>query len=341
VADCIAHEAAIRKNDLAEKKIASLYFGGGTPSVLNETELKNIFSAIRNNYEPDEKAEITFEVNPDDINKQSLKLWKDCGINRLSIGLQSFNDEELKWMNRAHTAAQSTDCVKMAQDMGFDNITIDLIYGSKFQSLQSWEQTLKLAIDLNVPHISSYNLTIEEKTALGVKHKQGEEQAVDDDLSSRQFLMMSEMLEEAGFIHYEISNFGKKDFFAVHNSNYWLGHYYIGLGPSAHSYNGRERQWNVRSNQLYMQRILSGERFYETETLTPENKYNEYVLTRLRTIWGCNVNEMEKLFGKKFSDHFLQEISAKKNFIIEKNGVFTLNKEGKLLADGIASDLFA
>jgi oxygen-independent coproporphyrinogen-3 oxidase len=164
---------------------------------------------------------------------------------------------------------------------------------------------------------------------------------VDDDLSSRQFLMMSEMLEEAGFIHYEISNFGKKDFFAVHNSNYWLGHYYIGLGPSAHSYNGRERQWNVRSNQLYMQRILSGERFYETETLTPENKYNEYVLTRLRTIWGCNVNEMEKLFGKKFSDHFLQEISAKKNFIIEKNGVFTLNKEGKLLADGIASDLFA
>jgi oxygen-independent coproporphyrinogen-3 oxidase len=254
--------------------------------------------------------------------------------------LQSFNDEELRWMNRAHNAQESVRSVKLAQDAGLDNITIDLIYGSKFQTLDSWRRTLQQAIELQTNHISSYNLTIENKTALGAMHKKGSEPGVNDELSNSQFLLMIDMLEENRFIQYEISNFGKKDFFAKHNTNYWLGKQYLGLGPSAHSYNLHSRQWNIKNNPLYIKKISSGEVYYEVESLSDKDKYNEYVLTRLRTIFGCDIKEMNDLFDASIVSHFLAGVEIKKENFTLTDGKYVLNRNGKLYADGIASDLF-
>ena len=338
--DAICDEILIKKNYTGDKNLSSIYFGGGTPSLLTTPELEKIFNCIHQHFKLETEIEITFEANPDDISEVVLKEWQKFGINRLSIGLQSFNDEELKWMNRAHTASESEASVKLAQDVGFKNISIDLIYGSKFQTLKNWESTLQKAIDINTQHISSYNLTIEQKTVLGLRHKKGLEPAVSDALSSEQFLMMIDALKRSGFIHYEISNFGKENYFAIHNSNYWLGKFYIGVGPSAHSFNGNTRQWNIKNNQQYIDKIKNKEPFFEIEHLSLQNKYNEYILTRLRTIWGCNVKEMEMLFGKEIVQHFLKEIKTKSSFIKENNGIYTLNTAGKLQADGIAADLF-
>ncbi len=338
--DAIVKEIDLRHQFLRGKKIESIYFGGGTPSLLKEDEMGRIIKALENHFSWDSNAEITLEANPDDISKKKLKEWKNSGINRLSIGIQSFNDEELKWMNRAHTAEESIASVKMAQDFGFDNISIDLIYGSKFQNETNWPQTLNKAISLCVHHISSYNLTIEKKTLLGTNFVRNKEPAIDEELSTKQFLTMSEVLEAHNFIHYEISNFGKKDFFAKHNSNYWLQQHYLGIGPSAHSFDGHSRQWNLRSNNKYIKEVLGSGMFFEKEMLQTKDRYNEYVLTRLRTIWGCNILEIESLFGKFFSEHFKGNIEPKKEFIQIKNSVFTLNKKGRLQADGIASDLF-
>jgi len=333
-------EIETRHGYLPDNAISSIYFGGGTPSLLSDPELNGLMQAMRRHFSWENNAEITLEANPDDITKESLAAWKASGINRLSIGLQSFNDEELRWMNRAHTAAESLSAVKLAQDAGFDNITIDLIYGSRFQTLQSWEKTLSQAIALNTQHISSYNLTIESGTALGQLHNKGREPAVNDELSSQQFVMMSEQLNHAGFIHYEISNFGKPGRFAVHNSNYWLQQPYLGIGPSAHSYNGLSRQWNVKNNNTYAKAISAGGSFFEKEELQLNDRYNEYVLTRLRTIWGCDVYEIERLFGAELRNFFMGQIAEKKEFLIEKEGIYTLNLAGKLQADGIAADLF-
>lgn len=337
--DAICKEIELRKNYLSQNQLDSIYFGGGTPSLLNQTELEKIFETIHKHFEISPKAEITLEANPDDINPSNLTLWKNAGINRLSIGLQSFNNEELKWMNRAHNAQESESSVKLAQDSGFNNITIDLIYGSKFQTLNSWEFTLQKAVNLNTQHISAYNLTIEQQTVLGIKLKKGIEPQVNDEVSSKQFLLMSDYLTNNEFIHYEISNFSKKNFFAVHNSNYWLGGLYTGIGPSAHSFNGSERQWNIRSNAAYIKNIATNT-YFEVETLSVENKYNEYILTRLRTIWGCDINEIERNFGKPFSEHFIQIAQSKKEFIHEIKGVFSLNTQGRLIADHISAELF-
>lgn len=340
IIDAIIYEITIRNNYLQDKNIESIYFGGGTPSLLAKKDIARILEAVHSYFFWKKDIEITLETNPDDITSQNLKDWKEVGINRLSIGLQSFNNEELKWMNRAHDAQQSFSSVKMAQDFGFNNITIDLIYGSKFQTLQSWEDTLSRAISLNTQHISSYNLTIEPKTVLGVKQAKGFEPPVNDDLSSQQFQLMCNMLRDANFIHYEISNFGKENFFAVHNSNYWLQQAYLGLGPSAHSFDGVSRQWNVKNNNLYVRALQEGTVFFEKEILESKDRYNEYVLTRLRTIWGCDEREIDSLFGKEILLHFKQNIHLHHSFIIEKNGIYLLNERGKLQADGIASDLF-
>lgn len=336
----IVKEAELRASYLDHKNLDSIYFGGGTPSLLATQDFVRIFNVLRKYFYWNENAEITLETNPDDINPASLKEWQRAGINRLSIGLQSFNNAELKWMNRAHTAEESLTSVKQAQDAGFNNITIDLIYGSKFQNLKTWEETLKKAVDLKTQHISSYNLTIESKTALGVNYNKGREPAVNDELSSLQFLMMSDELSKAGFIHYEISNFGKEGFFAQHNSNYWLQKHYLGLGPSAHSFNGVSRQWNINNNNQYVALLNTGKSFFEKEELSLKERYNEYVLTRLRTIWGCDVKEIESQFGENILDHFKNSVHKNKNHLQEKNGVFTLNKQAKLLADGIAADMF-
>lgn len=340
VIEAIAAETALRHTYLEKTTIDSIYFGGGTPSLLTQAQLALLFESLARYFTWNSDAEITLEANPDDIDTARLQEWRALGINRLSIGLQSFNDAELRWMNRAHTAAESLASVKLAQDHGFHNLSIDLIYGSKFQDLTGWEETLKEALDLNTPHISSYNLTIEQKTVLGVEKQKGQEPAVDDALSSRQFLLMVDMLEAGGFIQYEISNFGKAGFFATHNSNYWLGSHYLGLGPSAHSFNGSSRQWNVRNNAQYVKAIREGQPFFEKEELSLKDRYNEYVLTRLRTIWGCDINEIEQDFGKELATHFKNGIQHMLPFVEEKSGVFVLNKKGKLQADGLAADLF-
>jgi oxygen-independent coproporphyrinogen-3 oxidase len=329
-----------RHNYLAGNVIDSIYFGGGTPSLLLPEELRELITALRIYFTPAPDFEFTLEANPDDINDERLEKWKEIGINRLSIGLQSFNDSELKWMNRAHTSEESIQSVKKAQAHGFNNITIDLIYGSKFQTEDSWKKTLETAISLGTPHISAYNLTVEQKTALGKKVGSGEEPFVSDDLSRNQFEVMLEALGEAGFIQYEISNFGKPGFFAKHNSNYWLQTPYLGIGPSAHSFDGKSRQWNIANNHVYIRRMAQHEPYFEKEELSRKDQYNEYVLTRLRTIWGCDLSEMEKSFGKEAVNHFVQHAALKAEFIEVHNDVYLLNREGKTQADGIASSLF-
>lgn len=333
-------EIDLRKEYLEEKSLDSIYFGGGTPSLLSHRDLEQILEKLKEHFSLRTHAEITLEANPDDINRESLRAWRRLGINRLSIGLQSFNDEELTWMNRAHTAAESLSSVRMAQEEGFDNITIDLIYGSKFQTMKSWEETLHKVIGLQTQHISAYNLTIENKTVLGVNYTRGKEPAVNDELSGTQFALMTDVLGKAGFIHYEISNFAKEGFFAKHNSNYWLQKHYLGIGPAAHSFNGKSRQWNINNNNQYVKALGQGSSFFEREELSLNERYNEYVLTRLRTIWGCDLHEIKNLFGNELERHFKKILAKEINHLQEKEGTYTLNPSSKFLADGVAAAFF-
>ncbi len=336
----LAEEIYRRAAYLAERDLQSIYIGGGTPSLLQEKELAIIFEQLYKHFAWDKSAELTIEANPDDISSSMLDTWKKFGINRISLGLQSFNDEELRWMNRAHTAAQGLDAVKRAQDTGFENISLDLIYGSRFQDDNSWAQTLQTVIDLNVPHISSYNLTVEQKTLLYHNIKHGIEPPVNETLSARQFNSMSDFLADNGFLHYEVSNFARPGREAVHNSNYWKQKPYLGIGPSAHSFDGASRQWNVRNNLQYIKALQEGGNFSEREELTVKDRYNEYILTRLRTMWGCDMREIEENFGAGALSHFKKGIKLKGGLFITQNNVVTLSKEAKLLADGLASDLF-
>ncbi len=338
----ICKEIELQKDYADNEVVESIYFGGGTPSVLTHEELNAILNSVRKNHSVAVTAEITLEANPDDLSEERIKEFKQAGINRLSIGIQSFDEEELKWMNRSHTVEQSIACVKIAQDNGFDNITIDLIYGSKFQDINRWKNNLQKAFDLNVQHISSSNLTIESKTVLGNWFGKGIEPAVNDEFSQQCFEWLMEETERKGFIQYEISNFGTKDHFAVHNSNYWKGNKYIGIGPSAHSYNGKFRQWNIANNPQYIKSIESGVLPFEKEELSTNDQYNEYLLTRLRTMWGVDLNYVSKQFGEKFVNSFLE--NSKEYLTNEEmqknNSIYTLSRKGKLLADRISSELF-
>ncbi len=340
--DAICKELKDRENYLEKKVVKSVYFGGGTPSLLNLSGLQQILHTVKSNFVLDENAEITFELNPEDAEINYLQEIKKLGINRLSIGLQSFDEEELKWMNRTHTAQQNFDCIATTQQAGFDNISIDLIYGSKFQTPETWRKTLQTAFSLNTQHISSYNLTVESRTQLQHLIKEKKEKEVDSEMSSQLFDILIEETAKKGFTQYEISNFCKPGFMAEHNSNYWRGLSYLGIGPSAHSYNGIYRRFNVRSNAQYIQAIENDKPFYEEEILTVNDKYNEYILTRLRTEWGCDIKEIENLFGEKYVNYFLKQLEqhTHKNFIEIKQNNITLNKQGKHFADGIASDLF-
>jgi oxygen-independent coproporphyrinogen-3 oxidase len=340
----ILSEIDQRVNYLSDKSIQTIYFGGGTPSLLSEKETFLILEKIYKLFRVSNDAEITMECNPDDLNTEKLKELKRQEITRLSVGLQSFNDEELIWMNRAHTAQESESSVKRAQDKGFENITIDLIYGSKFSNPTNWKSTLNKAISLNVPHISSYNLTIEDKTKLGHDLKNKKENAIDEEKSSELFLEMIDRLEKNDFVHYEISNFAKEGFFSQHNSNYWRGVHYLGLGPSAHSFDGESRQWNVANNSLYIKKINEQHgHYFEREVLTEKERFNEYVLTSLRTIWGIELDYLKKNFRSEFTEGFITQVShfIKQETILKKDSTYTLTEKGKLLADKIASDLFA
>jgi oxygen-independent coproporphyrinogen-3 oxidase len=341
--EAILTEIDLRLPYLKDKNIETIYFGGGTPSLLSEKELFLILEKLYKTYNVSSHAEITLEANPDDLSIDKLKELKRLEINRLSIGLQSFNDEELIWMNRAHTAAESEASVKRSQDKGFENISIDLIYGSKFSNLTNWKKTLDKTIALDVKHISSYNLTIEDKTKLGHDFKVNKEMAIDDEKSSELFLEMIDRLEKNKFIHYEISNFGKENWFSNHNSNYWKGIDYIGFGPSAHSFDGVSRQWNISNNSLYIKNVNdTNESYFEKELLSEVDQFNEYILTSLRTIWGIDAEVLKNKFSSEIIDSFNQNINTyiSKGMVTFTNNQYVLTSKGKLFADRIASELF-
>ena len=341
--DSILSEIDLRNSYLVNKSIETIYFGGGTPSILSEKDLFLILEKIYKNYKVSSNAEITLEANPDDLSVEKLKELKRLEINRLSIGLQSFNNEELIWMNRAHTATESEASVKRAQDKGFENISIDLIYGSKFSNLTNWKKTLDKAIALDVKHISSYNLTIEDKTKLGHDLKVKKEVAIDDEKSSELFLEMIDRLEKNNFIQYEISNFGKENYFSNHNSNYWKGVEYIGFGPSAHSFDGVSRQWNISNNNLYIKNVADkNEAYFEKEILSESDQFNEYILTSLRTIWGIDILVLKSKFNSEILNSFNEKIktSISSDMVSFTNNKYVLTSNGKLFADKIASELF-
>lgn len=339
--DALCKEIEIRKEFLDKETIDTIYLGGGTPSILDERDLDKIFETIYKIYSINDNAEITLEANPDDINRSSLKAYKDIGINRLSIGIQSFFDTDLQWMNRAHTAHEAYDSVWLSQEAGFENITIDLIYGCPTTTNNMWLENIQKSLSLNLPHISAYCLTVEEKTALHHFIAKNKVPAPDQDSAVAQFEFLVKSLTAHGYLHYEISNFAKPGYISVHNSNYWKGHHYIGIGPSAHSYDGIKRCWNVANNKKYIDAIQNDNYNPEIEVLTPEMNYNEYIMTSLRTMWGTDINRIKTL-NKTFVNYFEQgiELYMSNGLVIRDGDYYRLSEKGKHFADRIAMDLF-
>lgn len=336
-------EIELQQNYLANTAIETIYFGGGTPSLMEPVALERLLDAVHRRNQVLPGAEITLEANPDDVTASGLKAWKEMGINRLSIGIQSFFEEDLRWMNRAHTADQAKNCILMAQAAGFDNITIDLIYGSPGLSSERWLQNLHTAIGLQVPHLSCYALTVEPGTALKKLIAVNKKEDVDPEKQAEQFLLLVDTLGEAGYQHYEISNFAQPGRESRHNSAYWKGSHYLGLGPSAHSFNGDSRQWNVSNNALYIAALTKGELAFERETLTATQQLNEYIMTALRTSGGINIDWIAERFGQQ--NKTLLELQSQP-FIKEgklqlADRSLILTRTGKLFADGIAAALFA
>ena len=337
----INKELEIRKDEISAP-LETIYFGGGTPSILSEIELESIFETIYKNYSTKNLKEITLEANPDDLNKEKLNFLKSTPINRFSIGVQSFFEEDLKLMNRAHNAQEAETSIKLVQDFGFENITIDLIYGSTTTTNEMWKQNLQKAIELNVPHISSYALTVEEKTILDHQIKKGITKPVDEDRQNEQFQLLVDTLTSHDFIQYEISNFGKEDYFSLHNSNYWKGIHYLGIGPSAHSYNGKTRAWNIANNSKYIQTINENKLPQEIEVLNEVEQFNEMIMIGLRTIYGIDLNRINSEFSQPLIDSFNQELNQliNENLVEKKENKIILKPEAKFFADGIASRLF-
>lgn len=325
-----------------DQTIETIYFGGGTPSLLLPEELQQIFDALAQKFSVSGDVEITLEANPDDISASKLNTWKEMGINRLSIGVQSFFDEDLRWMNRAHDALQSVDSIRCAQEKGFENITIDLIYGLPGLSDERWAMNVQRVIDFNIPHVSCYALTVEPKTALHSMIAKNKLQDTDPEQQVRQSVQLMNRLGEAGYEHYEISNFAIPGKRSIHNSSYWLGKAYYGFGPSAHSFNGIDtRSWNIANNALYIQSLAKGILPAENETLTFTQRLNEYVMTSLRRIEGIDLGYIRETFGEKDVQRILasaQPYFPEKLFRI--NDRLSLTQTGKLFADGIAADLF-
>ena len=338
----ITQEIELRKDVFANEFISSVYFGGGTPSLLSKEDLDTIFEKLYKSFTIDADAEITLEANPDDLTFEKIQQLKDSPVNRLSIGVQSFRDEDLKYMNRAHTAIEALNSIKMAQDAGFQNITIDLIFGTPGMTNEDWKHNLRKSFALNIPHISSYALTVEEKTPLYYQILKKNLAPVDEQQSADQFkILMDEMLRY-GYEQYEISNFCKDNLYSKHNSSYWKKDYYLGLGPSAHSYFGNSRLWNISNNVKYIKALFASQLPLVKENLNTQEMYNEYVMTSLRTKWGCNLIEIEKDYSMSFSHYFKAQIKSHEinGYVFENKGVYTLSEKGKLIADRITSDLF-
>ncbi len=339
----IKKEIGLRRDELEVKTLKSLYFGGGTPSILKVDELQSIVDEVLKHFSFDPNIEITLEANPDDLDKNFLKELSKTPFNRLSIGTQSFFDEDLKLMNRAHNSGEAESSIKRAQDFGFENISIDLIYGAPTSNIEIWKQNLAKTIELQVPHVSSYALTIEPKTALHSWISQGKITAPKEAEQHEEFFYMSDFLKDNGFDHYEISNFGKPGFHSKHNSAYWKYQEYLGIGPSAHSYNGRnERSWNIANNQLYINSLNKNALPKETELLTEKDQFNEMLMIGLRTIWGVDLSSLQEKFNPDLVEHFQNEIKTKleDGILAIKNNHLIIPEKHWFLADGIASDLF-
>jgi oxygen-independent coproporphyrinogen-3 oxidase len=317
--------------------IETIYFGGGTPSLLEIDDLKLILDKIKTRFIIANDAEITIEINPDDITKEKMQGWKEIGINRLSIGVQSFFEEDLQWMNRAHTSSQAIDNLQLAKQY-FDNISIDLIYGTPLMTNEKWKQNVDIALAHTIPHLSCYALTVEPKTPLYKMILQHKKEDINSNNQAEQFLLLMQWMEDAGYEHYEISNFSKPGWRSRHNSSYWMGKKYLGIGPSAHSFNGTSRQWNISNNNIYIESINRGIIPFEKEVLTPVQQLNEYIMTSLRTTEGLNFDLVQETERYKLHTAAKKYIDSGK--MTEENNYLKLTKEGKLFTDGIAADLF-
>lgn len=333
----LAKEISLQKDYLQHERVETIYFGGGTPSLLDIEDIVLILDQTRRYFQLADNPEVTLETNPDDISEQKLMGWKEAGINRLSIGIQSFFDEDLQWMNRAHHAQQAKESLVLAQKH-FDNITADLIYGTPGLTNEKWKQNVDTAITLKIPHLSCYALTVEPKTPLDKLIRQKKKEDVNPDQQSEQLLLLMEWMEKAGYEHYEISNFALPGWRSRHNSSYWTGKPYLGIGPSAHSYTGKTRQWNIANNNIYISSIQAGVVPFEKEELTATQQLNEYIMTSLRTAEGIDLERLGKDDAERLVQKSKHYIEA--SLIKEENHHLILTREGKLLADGIAAHLF-
>lgn len=340
--EALLKEIELQKDYLEGESVKTIYFGGGTPSLLQTVEIAKILDHLYRHYSVDPKAEITLEANPDDFSESTAREWKNTPVNRLSIGVQSFFDDDLLYLNRVHNAGQSFRAIQSARNAGFDNLTIDLIYGIPTLTDEKWLKNLEYFFSLNIPHLSAYSLTVEQKTPLELLIRKGKYAAMDEQQSIGHFKILLEQARKKGYIHYEISNFAREGYYSRHNSLYWLGGNYLGLGPSAHSYNGNSRQWNVSNITKYIQLDDFHTTLEEKEALTKDQKYNEYVMTSLRTVWGCDTVHILNVFGSDFESHIIKgaRIFLEKNQLYREGSKYFLTDEGKLFADTIAAALF-
>ncbi|WP_281298031.1 radical SAM family heme chaperone HemW [Flavobacterium limnophilum] len=337
----LAKEIQIRKSEFKDEIVETIYFGGGTPSVLKTDEIQFLIDAVYKNFIVADNPEITLEANPDDLSNERIIELSKTPINRLSIGIQSFFEDDLTMMNRAHNSAEAQKCLEEATKY-FDNISLDLIYGIPGMSNEKWKQNIETALSFGIPHISSYALTVEPKTALNKLIQTGKIAQPKDEVAEAHFQILVETLEANGFVHYELSNFGKENYFSKNNSAYWLGKKYIGIGPSAHSYDGISRSWNVSNNSIYLKSLEENKLPNEIEILSKSDRYNEYIMTGLRTIWGVSLDRIEQEFGSEYLD-YLQKQSQKfinDDLLSAENKILKPTPKGKFLTDGIASDLF-
>jgi len=338
--DALLKEALLRKDYLGDEPVSTIYLGGGTPSVFSVKDLGTILDQIKKLFTIAEDCEVTIELNPDDVNETYLEGLKNLNINRISLGIQSWRDTDLKLLNRRHDSARAVKALKETLNAGFKNVTIDLIYGIPGMSLKDWESNLDFTFSFDIKHLSAYHLTFEPGTVFGKMLEKGDISEIDEEDSAAQFNLLIEKAESAGFIHYEISNFAKPGYFSIHNSNYWKQVSYLGLGPSAHSFNGYTRQWNVRDLKGYIKSVNEGKSFFESEKLDVKKRFNEYIMTSLRTMWGIDLDYIEGMFEKEGYDYVINLSGKFRNYglmKLEKNSL-VLTNQGKLISDNIISE---
>ncbi|KUF44352.1 radical SAM family heme chaperone HemW [Myroides marinus] len=339
--DSIKRELFLRKDELEGEIIETIYFGGGTPSILEVDEINAMIQSVYDLFEVIDAPEITLEANPDDLDSATLHKLAESRVNRLSIGIQSFEEADLKMMNRAHNSTEAIQCLEIATTL-FDNISIDLIYGIPNMSNERWLSNVQRILDLGIPHISCYALTVEERTALNKLIKKGVIPSPEEEVAHQHFMLLIETLRANGYIHYELSNFAKPGYYSKNNSAYWLGKKYLGIGPSAHSFDGVHRSWNIANNSLYIKDIAEDKLPLEIEELSLTDRYNEYIMTGLRTIWGVDLNRVKREFGEVYYDYLVRLSSSfiEEELMKKESDILTITDKGKFLSDGIASDLF-